>query len=89
MDSNLSVTPERRQEHAVRAVFISACEVLAPIVASNAKVKTVSAFGMAQILIDRFPTLTASQAHIVITTVEKLHYDKRLQALLNKKADLV
>lgn len=76
--------PERRQHHEVREVFVSACEVIAPIVASNAKVKTVSAFGMAQILIDRFPTLTSSQAHIVIATAEKLHYDKRLHTILNK-----
>lgn len=76
---------ERRQHHQVREVFVDACEVLAPIVASNAKLKTVSAFGMARILIDRFPTLTPSEAHIVIATAEKMHYDKRLQALLNKK----
>jgi hypothetical protein len=81
-DTNI---PDRREHHEVREVFVSACEVLAPIVESNAKVKTVSAFGMAQILIARFPTLTASQAHIVIATAEKLHYDKRLHAVLHKK----
>lgn len=85
MSSDLSSTPERRQHYEVRAVFVSACEVLAPIVEGNAKVKTVSAFGMAQILVDRFPTLTVSQAHIVIATVEKMHNDQRLHALLNKK----
>ena len=78
--------PERRQNREVREIFVSACEVLAPIVASNAKVKTVSAFGMARILQDHFPTLTPAQAHIVIATAEKMHYDRRLQSLLNKKA---
>lgn len=78
--------PDRREHHEVREIFVSACEVLAPIVASNAKVKTVSAFGMAQILISHFPSLTASQAHIVIATAEKLHFDKRLHAVLHKKS---
>lgn len=85
MDSTLPFTPERREHHQVREVFVSACALLEPIVASNAKVKMVSAFGMAQILIGRFPSLTPSQAHIIIATAEKMHYDNRLHAILNKK----
>ncbi len=86
MNSASPSISERRQHIEVREIFVSACEVLAPIVASNAKLKTVSAFGMARILQTHFPALTPSQAHIVIATAEKLHYDRRLQSLLNKKA---
>ncbi|MDP3088885.1 MAG: hypothetical protein Q8M99_11950 [Methylotenera sp.] len=69
----------------IHEIFVSACEILAPIIASNAKVLTVSAFGMARMLHDRFPALTASQVQIVIATAEKLYFEKRLQSLLNKK----
>lgn len=85
MNNNLATTSERRQHPEIRQVFVDACDILAPIVASNAKLKTVSAFGMARMLVDYFPTLTAEQAHIVIATAEKLYYDKRLHAILNKK----
>ena len=76
--------PDRRNNTEIREIFVSACEILAPIIARNAKVLTVSAFGMARMLHDRFPTLTASQAQIVIATAEKLYFEKRLQLLLNK-----
>ncbi|MDP3088433.1 MAG: hypothetical protein Q8M99_09655 [Methylotenera sp.] len=76
--------PDRRNNMEIRDIFVSACEILAPIISSNAKVLTVSAFGMARMLQDRFPTLTASQVQIVIATAEKLYFEKRLQSLLNK-----
>ena len=86
MTNTVATIPERRQHPEIREVFVEACEVLAPIVASNARVKTVSAFGMARMLVDYFPTLTPEQAHIVIATAEKLYYYKRLQAVLHKKS---
>jgi hypothetical protein len=75
--------PDRRKNTEIREIFVSACEILAPIIEGNAKVLTVSAFGMARMLHDRFPALTTSQVQIVIATAEKLYFKKRLQSLLN------
>ncbi len=87
MNSPAENIPDRREHHEVRKVFTSACEILAPIFESNAKALTVSTFGMALILTTRFPTLTDSQAHILIVAAEKLHNYKRLHAAaLHKNA---
>lgn len=76
---------ERREHHQVREVFVHACELLAPIVAGNDTIKTISSFAMARMVQQHFPELSTSEIHIVIVTVEKLHREKRLQTILNKK----
>ncbi len=76
---------DRREHHQVREVFAQACALLAPIVAGNDTVKTFSNFAMAHMVQEHFPELSAAEVHIVIVTVEKLHKEERLQAILNKK----
>lgn len=78
-------TTERRENHRVREVFIQACKLLAPVVAGNDQVKTVSNFAMAHMLQEHFPELSSAEVHIVIATAEKVHREERLHALLNKK----
>lgn len=73
---------ERRVHHEVREVFVRACVLLAPFFGDNAEVQRMSKFAMTHILTDRFNTLSSTQAQIVITTVERLHRDGRLQSLL-------
>lgn len=84
MDNFPPATLERRERHQLREVFVNACELLTPIVAGNDVIKTVSSFAMAHILMDHFPELNSAEAHIVIVTVEKLHREERLRAILNK-----
>jgi len=77
-------TDERRQHHHVREVFVQACGLLAPIIAGNDQIKTVSSFAMAHMLREHFPELSSSEIHVVITTAEKMHKEERLHAILNK-----
>lgn len=77
---------ERREYPQVREIFLQACALLAPIVAANEQVKTFSNFAMAHMVQDHFPSLSSSEVHIVIVNVEKMHREKRLHALLNKKS---
>lgn len=85
MNTTTAPNDERRQHHQVREVFVQACELLAPIVAGNDTVKTVSNFAMAHMVQEHFPELTSAEVHIVIVTVEKMHREERLHAILNKK----
>ena len=85
MNTNSPTTTERREHHQVREVFVRACGLLAPVVAGNDKVHTVSNFAMAHILREHFPELSSAEVHIVIVTVEKMHREDRLHAILNRK----
>ena len=76
---------ERRKNPEIRDIFVHACELLAPVVAGNDKVKTVSNFAMAHMVQEHFPGLSSAEVHIVVMTVEKLHKEERLRAILNKK----
>lgn len=84
MNTNSSDPKERREHHQVREVFERCCAVLAPMVAGNANTKTVSNFGMSHVLMGQFPELSSAEINIVILTVEKMHHNGRLQALLAK-----
>ncbi len=77
-DENRPAQGERRTHHAVREIFAQACALLAPLVKGNDKVMTMSGFAMLQVLKDHFPELSSSEAHIVITAVERLHRENRL-----------
>ncbi len=77
---------ERREYPQVRAVFVRSCELLAPIVAQNDNVKTVSNFAMAHMLTAHFPELSSAEVHIVILTVEKMHRENRLNSILTQKS---
>ena len=72
---------ERRVHHAVRDVFVQACILLMPLIKNNEKTLNMSNFAMAHILKDNFPELSNVEVHIIITTVERLHRENRLQAL--------
>lgn len=85
MNTSLPSSAERRENPKIRDIFVQACALLAPVVAGNDTVKTVSNFAMAHMVQDHFPELTSAEVHIVIMTVEKMHREERLQAILNKK----
>ena len=77
-DSNNSTQNERRVHHAVRGVFEQACVLLTPLIKDNERVLSTSSFAMALILENRFPELSHAEAHIIISTVERLHRENRL-----------
>ena len=81
---NAYITPEteRRKYQRVREIFEEACGYLAPLIAENAKVQTVSSFAMTHILQEHFPDLSSEEIHIVIVTAEKMHVSERLQGKL-------
>lgn len=85
MNTTPATNEERREHHQVREIFVHACELLAPIVAGNDTVKSISNFAMAHMVQEHFPELSAAEINIVIITVEKLHREERLHAILNKK----
>ncbi len=58
--------------------------MLAPVVTANASARTVSDYGLAQMVIGHFPELSSAEAHIVILTVQKMHRVDRLQALISR-----
>lgn len=84
-DTVSAAEKERRRHHQIREIFVHACELLAPVLAGNDSVQTVSSFAMTRMVQDHFPALTSAEAHVVVVTVEKLHREERLHAILNKK----
>lgn len=46
----------------------------------------VSHFAMLHMVQDRLPELSASEAHIIITTVETLHRNERMHAVVQRDA---
>ncbi len=63
---------------------MQACALLAPLVMGNNKSMNTSGFAMVHMVQDHFPGLSSSEARIVISTVERLHRENRLQTLLEK-----
>ena len=86
-DSNLAAQNERRVHHEVRKIFVQACILLAPLVRDTEKVLNMSGFAMLHVVQDHFPWLSASEAHIVVTTVERLHHENQLGRLLEQYSD--
>lgn len=86
MNKTSTTDSERRQHHQIREIFQHACEFLAPVVTANHPVKTISNFAMGHMMQDRFPELLPEEIQIVIMTVEKMHREERLNAILNKKS---
>jgi hypothetical protein len=76
---------ERRTHHAVRKIFVEACVLLAPFVRGNDRILNMSNFAMLHVVQYHFPGLSGPEAHIVITTVERLNRDGRLQTLIVKE----
>jgi hypothetical protein len=79
MSTYQSPAVERRQYPRVREVFLQACDFLAPLIAENAQVKTVSNFAMTHILQEHYPDLSTEEIHIVIVTAEKMYIADRFQ----------
>ncbi len=67
-------------------IFVSACHFIAPVIAANDPVPTVSNFAMTHMLADRFPELPQAEIHIVIETTQKLHHSEQIQTLLHIKS---
>jgi len=78
MSLTSSTSTERRQYSHVREVFVQACDLLAPLVAENARTKSVSNFAMSHMLQEHFPELSTAEIHIVLVTAEKMHQASRL-----------
>jgi hypothetical protein len=76
---------ERREQRQIREIFELACKLLAPIVAGNDQARIVSNFAMTLMLKDHFPELTSAEAHIVISTVERMHQQDRLRSILDSQ----
>ena len=85
MTTNSSDPKERREYHHVREIFEQCCALLAPVVASNTDVISVSNFGMSHVLMGHFPELSSAEINIVVLTVEKMHRNGRLQAMVTKE----
>ncbi len=79
MSTYQSPAIERRQYPRVREIFLQACDYLAPLIAGNAQVKTVSNFAMTHMLQEHFPDLSTEEIHIVIVTAEKMYIAGRFQ----------
>lgn len=85
MSSLPASTIERRENQRVRAVFVSACQLISPIIAGNDKIKTMSNFAIAHMVQEHFPDLTTPEIYIIIATAEKMHKEERLYAILHPK----
>jgi len=70
-------------------IFVDACKFLAPVIAANDPVPTVSNFAMTHMLADRFPELAQAEIHIVIETTQKLHHSEQIQSLFHIKTAAV
>ena len=75
---------ERRVHHAVRSVFPRVCVLLAPLMKNSGKALGASGFAMVHMVQDHFPELSTPEVRIVISTIECLHREDRLQALLEQ-----
>lgn len=84
MDQDKPAQDERREYHEVRAIFVQACVLLAPLYQPGNNSLRMSGFAMTQIVKDKFPELSATEVHIVITTIERMQRENRLHALLDK-----
>lgn len=83
-NDNRPAKNERRVHNAVRDVFMRACILLAPLMKDNDGTLSTSGFAMMHIVQGHFPEFSGSEARIVITAVERLHRENRLQALLEQ-----
>lgn len=84
MNTTFPEPADRPVPHQVRDVFESACRFLAPVMAGNDQVITISNFAMTHMLNDRFPDLSQAEIQIVILTVQKIHRSERIHSILNK-----
>ncbi len=75
MNLNSLTISENLDFQQARKIFTSACEWLAPVVAANDKIKTISSYAMRLMLMYRYPDLNSEKIHIVIIVVEKLHWE--------------
>lgn len=55
--------------HRVRAVFSEACSLIAPYLVDGGA--TVSGFGLAHMLRNRYPELTDEEIHVLITAASR------------------
>lgn len=68
-------TPERRVHHRVRAVFTEACGLIAPYLLEGGE--TVSGFGLAHMLRNRYAELTEAEIHILISAATRYLQGRR------------
>lgn len=83
-NDNRPTKDERRVHNAVRDVFVPACILLAPLMKDRDGTLIISGFAMMHIVQGHFPELSGSEARIVITAVERLHRENRLQVLIEQ-----
>lgn len=69
---------ERRQHHVLREIFSDACRFITPLIQSADKVLGVSNFALMHAVKDRYPQLSATEAQVLVVTVQRLHREGRL-----------
>lgn len=85
MSDENSEQKERRVYHEVRAIFVEACMLLAPLVQNSDKTVRMSGFAMAHVIKNKFPDLSNADVSIIIATVERLQRENRLQSLVSQE----
>jgi hypothetical protein len=73
---------DRRKHLAVREIFPEACALLAPVLAGAEGGLGVTCFSLMHILQDRYPALSSTEAHVLATTIERLHREGRLSGAI-------
>lgn len=69
---------DRRKHQNVREIFPEACALLGPVLDGADKSYGVSNFSVMHILQDRYPTLSSTEAHVLATTIMRMHHEGRL-----------
>lgn len=73
---------ERRQNPALRQIFPDACALLAPLLASSKGYFSVSSFSLMHILQEHYPDLSATEAHVMVTAMERLQREGALREIV-------
>jgi len=83
MDNEKPEQEDRRVNHELRAIYVEACTLLAPLVLGKDKT-LMSGFAKAHFVRNNFPSLSSADAQLVVTIVERMHRENRLHTLLEK-----
>jgi len=87
-DSNRSARNERRIHHEIRKIFVQACALLAPAMKEGGSTQGMSTLAKMYVIQDRFPGLSGTEVHIVVSMVERLHSENRLHAVIESQASI-
>ena len=70
-------SPERRQHHRVREIFVEACEKLAPFFSPENRWGNVTLDHLAyRVVRDNYPELTSEEVHVLVVAAHRVHTHK-------------